>query len=477
MSFTEVEFVFFLPPAVLVYWALPRSRFVQNLWLLILSALFYVSWNWRLGWVLIAGSTIDFLVTRLFVSAPRLRKSLLSVSLLFSLGTLVFFKYEGFFANSINALGLGVSVPVLRLMLPLGLSFYTLQRMGFVLDVYWDRQAAPRSYLDFLLFCCFFPQLTAGPISRGRELLPQLESARALRWETVCEGCSAFMLGFALKGWAADLIAQCWVDPVYKNPGHYNRFAHLLAVIGFPLQVFSDFAGYSLMAIGVALLFCIRLPANFDRPFLSQSLPELWRRWHITLNRWLFDYIFTPLTTSRQWFRGRLDIALFITFLASGLWHGAAWTFVAWGVMHGIGMIVQRRWDEYYRSLCRRDRSFVSRRRSAAYKLAAWLITMTFFVLSLIPFRANSIATAVQMARGLVTTMGDASVPLAVGRALLGVVFILFFHVARLHPFDRLTMRFWTLPTVVRGVVYGLVIVFLFARSPVSAGAFVYQQF
>jgi alginate O-acetyltransferase complex protein AlgI len=283
-------------------------------------------------------------------------------------------------------------------------------------------------------------------------------------------------LGLALKAWAADVIGSAWVDPVYAESARFGRAAHGLAVLGYPLQVFGDFAGYSLMAIGVARLFGITLPTNFNYPFLSKSLPELWRRWHITLNRWLFDYIFTPLTTSRGWFRGRLDLAMMVTFLASGLWHGALWTFVIWGALHGVGMVVQRHWDERYRKLCREDRKYVQLRKSTSYALAAWVLTMAFFVASLMPFRAPSTAGAIAFLQDALLAPGSERVIVSI-RNTFAAVFIVAYHCLELPILQRIRDRFFALHAVVRGVVYGLAIVWLILMVPASAGTFIYQQF
>jgi alginate O-acetyltransferase complex protein AlgI len=480
MSFTEVEIGFFLVPAVALYWFLPRSRLVQNVYLVVLSLIFYATWNWRLFWVLLGGVLIDYFVMRRLDAQKAVngaRRATLAISLTYGLGTLAFFKYERFFAESFNGLGLGIPIPVLHTLLPLGLSFYTLQRIGLVLDVYWDRYKAPQSFLDFLLFSSFFPQLTAGPISRGHELLPQLGEPRTPQAKFFADGASSFLLGYILKGWAADVIGSTWVDPVFAHPSDFNRTSHLLATIGYPLQVFADFAGYSLMAIGVALFFGIQLPTNFDNPFLSRSLPELWRRWHITLNRWLFDYIFTPLTTSRGWFRGRLDAALLVTFLASGLWHGAAWTFIIWGLFHGLGMVAQRNWDEYYRKLCRKDRKFVARRKSSVYQILAWFLTVAFFAFTLVAFRASSMHNYFDMLLGLASREGTQAVPIGVSGAMAASFAIAGLHILGIKGVTVWRDRFFALPPIVRGLVYGFVVVFLMIRVPVSAGAFIYQQF
>ncbi|NJN64509.1 MAG: MBOAT family protein [Acidobacteria bacterium] len=400
MSFSEVEFFFFLPVLLVLYWLLPRRAGAQNAVLLVASYLFYASWHWKLLSLVIAGTLIDFVAGRVADAASgysvRVRRIALTVSLLCGFGLLALFKYERFFASSANALlasiGLAPSVPLLELVLPLGISFYTLQRASYMLDVYWGRQSACRSLPHFALFSCYFPQLAAGPIARGHELLPQIAAPRSLSARNVGRGARLFLVGYVLKAFAANSIGDGWVDPVFGSTEALGALTHWMALVGFTLQVFGDFAGYSAMAIGVSRLFGIELPVNFDFPFLSKSLPELWRRWHISLNRWLFDYLFTPLSTSHGWFRGRVELALVITFLVSGLWHGAAWTFIIWGALHGFGMIAQGRWDAFYRGLCRKDRSYVKRRQATGYQFGAWAITMGFFLLTMIPFRSAGLA-------------------------------------------------------------------------------------
>jgi len=486
VNFIEVESFFFLPTAVILYWLLPRSRLAQNLFLLLVSLLFYACWDVRYLSLLLLGACLDFAIIRFMAAqtddqpqSPSRRKVLV-LSLAFSLEALAYFKYEGFFANSLNALlsnlGLTTQLPVLKLVLPLGISFYTLQRMGYVIDVYWRRIVPTQSFLDFLLFACFFPQITAGPISRGGELLVQLEKPRLLTPGTLADGAVAFLLGFALKAWAAELIGTNWVDPVFAASHQFGRLAHVAAACGYGLQVFGDFAGYSLMAIGVAHLFGITLPMNFNFPFLSKSLTEFWRRWHITLNRWLFDYIFTPLSTSRGWWRGRLDLALLLTFAASGLWHGAMWTFVVWGLFHGLGMVLHRNWDERYRALCRRDRKYVRLRQSNIYALAAWAVTMAFFMTSLIPFRASSLAVAGAFVRDLAISPGPDRVHVSF-ECLASAGFIVLYHCFDLPKLRRFRDRFFAMPAPIRGIAYGLLIVWLALKVPASAGTFIYQQF
>ena len=486
MSFTGPEFVFFLPLALLVYWALPRRTALQNAWLLLCSYVFYWTWDTRLLGLLVAGSLLDYLVTGALGRHPGggahtgRRRTLLALSLTFDLGALAFFKYEGFFADSLNAaaraVGLDLGVTALDLLLPFGISFYTLQRIGYVIDVYWGRSPACKSLLQFLLFCCFFPQLTSGPIARGSELLPQLAKPRHPSLAMAWAGASAILLGFILKAFIAQTIGAAWVDPVFAAPAGYSGAAHWLALAGFAMQVFADFGGYSLMAIGIARTFGIELPANFNFPFLSRSLPEIWRRWHMSLNRWLFDFIYTPLVTSRGWFRGRFDSALVLTFLASGLWHGASWPYLTWGIMQGFGMIVHRHWDEFYRARCRVDRSWVALRRSAWYGAGAGVLTAGFFVLSMLPFRAHSIADAATFGAGLIGA-GGAQGPDLGKYPLLCALFIAGYHALQVGRPRLLAQRFLEFPAPIRGMVYGAMIVVVILKLPRAVGTFIYQQF
>jgi D-alanyl-lipoteichoic acid acyltransferase DltB (MBOAT superfamily) len=368
----------------------------------------------------------------------------------------------------------------LHIILPLGISFYTLQRVGYIVDVYYERIKPSRSPLDFLLFTGFFPQLTAGPIARGGELLPQFAQPRQLRPEIIASAGATFLLGYMLKAWVADSTGTIIVNPVFDASEQYSPGVHWMALVAYAVQVFADFAGYSLLAIGTARFFGIELPVNFDSPFLSRSLPEFWRRWHITLNRWLFDYIYNPLVSGNGWFRGRFMLTLVLVFLASGLWHGAALTFISWGLMHGIGMAVHRGWDEYLRTLCRKDRKYVTLRKSAGYAFVAWVLTQFYFMLSLIPFRAYTLSDAALFTKNLFTSEGhrplDFTTVLQLNEALC-VGFVVLLHVLDLPAVRGTREKLLRVPAPLRGMAYGAVIVYLFLFVPVGASTFIYRQF
>ncbi|MET0660103.1 MAG: MBOAT family O-acyltransferase [Steroidobacteraceae bacterium] len=489
MSFVEIEMFFFLPAVLLLYWLVPRRAWIQNLVLLAASWVFYSAWNWRWLPLLIGGALIDYSVARTIErrrgeEGKSVRRFALATSLCWNLGALAYFKYANFFLDSaadlLRLLGAELAVPTLSIILPLGISFYTLQRISYVLDVYYERAPACRSFLQFLLYSGYFPQLTAGPIARASELLNQFATARTLTADNVARGSGEFLLGFALKAWVADFVGGNVVTPVFASPASFTVASHWLALVAYGIQVFGDFAGYSLMAIGCSRLFGIELPVNFNHPFLSKSLPEFWRRWHITLNRWLFDYIYTPMTTSRGWFRGRLDLALFVTFIASGLWHGAAITFVLWGLWHAVGMVVQRHWDELYKSWCRKDRRYVQLRKGVPYAAAAWFLTQFYFVLSLVPFRARDGQTLGAFARGLLASDGNQSVELgkvASVNLILSISLVVAYHLTGTPRVAALWNRFLAMPAPVRGFAYGCVVAYLILFVPVGASTFIYRQF
>jgi alginate O-acetyltransferase complex protein AlgI len=492
VTVTEAAFAFFLAAVLVVHWVLPRRPTAQNALLLAASYLFYATWDRRLLTLLIASTAVDFAVglylgrgaeapSRPSTSARRIA---LAASLACNLGALLYFKYTGFLAESLNALlavaHLAPSVPVLRLVLPLGISFYTLQKLGYIFDVYYGRQDACRSPLTFATFVAFFPHITAGPISRGAELLPQLDSPRRLTPERLSSGAAAILMGWVLKGYVADTLGPRLVDQVFDKPDAFAVATHWWALLAYEAQVFADFAGYSLIAIGVARLLGLELPTNFNFPFLSRSLPEFWRRWHITLNRWLFDYIYFPLTTGSGGLRGQVNAGFLIVFLASGLWHGARATFLLWGLLHGIGMVVHHQWDEFYRSLCRRDRRFVQWKKSGAYAGASWVLTQGFFALTLVPFRSTTLAGTAAYFRGLVVNASGAAPPQALRirvMILVGLAIVAAYHINELPALGGVRRRFSDAPAPVRGVVYALVLTFLLLFVPLGAGTVIYRNF
>jgi D-alanyl-lipoteichoic acid acyltransferase DltB (MBOAT superfamily) len=489
VNFGSLPFLLaFLPGAFLLHWAGPRTAAFQNAALLLASWLFYASWNPRLLAVLVLTGLADFTALRLMDRVrdrPARLRAVFLAALALNVGQLLVFKYMGFFAESLAALlaafGLPASIPVLRFVVPVGLSFFTIQHVAYLTDVYFGREPDRPTLPAFLVFSGFFAHVLSGPIPRGRELLPQLAAPRSLTAERLASAGVAFLLGYTLKHLAGESFGRHVVDPVFAAPGDYSALGLAFGVTGYAFQVFGDFAGYSLMALGLGRAFGLDLPENFRRPFLATSLLDLWRRWHITLNRFLFDYLYWPLVGSKGFWRGRFDLGFLLVFAVSGLWHGATWGFVLWGALHGLGLAVHRRWDAFYRGLCKRDRAWVARRRTAAYVATAWALTQGFFVLTLLPFRAPDLATAAEFASGLLRASGLhhplGGQPVEALATLAALLLLLGYHLLATPPGRRLRERFFAAPAPIRGLAYGALVVLLLVLSPVGSGAFIYAQF
>lgn len=490
MSFSSVLFfVVFLPGTLALYWLLPRGRVVQNAVLLVASHLFFISWGGpkAISIFLLATAINYALLMRLKEKsedgAPRHAGQVLGIGIFYNLGQLLLLKYLGFFeetAQHIASLfGSDVSLPSLSLLLPIGISFWTLQLIAYLIDVAYGRRKPPQSPLDFAVFVSFFPQLLSGPIARG-DLIDQLEKPRSPEASQFGRGSFEFLLGYVMKFLVAGTLGK-YVDPVYANPASYDTASHWLTLYAYTCQIFCDFAGYSLMALGIGRLFGITLIENFRFPFLARNISDFWKRWHISLTNILFDYIYTPLVTGSGPMRGRLGLGLFLVLLVSGLWHGATWMFVLWGALHGLVLMTAHRWDDFYRGLCRKDRSWVQRRKSATYVWTAWALTQGWFMLSLIPFRSPDLATAATFASGLFGSEGTSTYLFGKLSNLLNVVVCLLlvpvYHWTATEQGKRVVNALFQLPAPVRGIGYGVTVVYLFLFQPLSEGVFVYANF
>lgn len=345
MLFTEFRFVAFFLSIFAVHWLLPRNR-ARKLWLLAASWSFYAAWDWRFLALIAASTLIDYSVGRGLAATQEeaRRRGLLAVSLVGNLGILGFFKYYNFFAASAaeftSWLGLGLPLATLEIVLPLGISFYTFQTLSYTIDVYRRKMEPSRSLTDFALFVSFFPQLVAGPIVRAKDFLPQLSDTRRLADIGLRVPLARFLVGFVKKACIADQIAVV-IDPVFADPALFDTSTLWLSSLLYSLQIYCDFSGYSDMAIACAALLGYHLPENFGFPYLAPTIQEFWRRWHVTLTTWFRDYLYIPLGGNRVG-SIRLAINLSTVFLLCGLWHGAAWTFVVWGVYHGFFLSFER---------------------------------------------------------------------------------------------------------------------------------------
>ena len=348
MIFSSIEFFVFLALVLSALAMLPREGRRRDL-LLFASYVFYGWWDWRFCLLILGSTVVDYLVGRALGRSrePNRRRLLLGISLVANLGVLGFFKYANFFLDSLRPAfeAAGVEFGSLQVILPVGISFFTFQTMSYTIDVYRGRLAAASSFRDFALFVSFFPQLVAGPIVRGSDFLPQLDREHPARWSNVVEGAGIFFLGFVKKVLFADTLAL-YVDPVFADPSRWSAMTCWLALIAYAGQIYYDFSGYSQMAIGVGRMLGFELPRNFAHPYRSTSITEFWRRWHISLSGWLRDYLYISLGGNRHG-ELRTYVNLSITMLLGGLWHGANWTFVVWGGLHGGALALHKLWMRF----------------------------------------------------------------------------------------------------------------------------------
>jgi D-alanyl-lipoteichoic acid acyltransferase DltB (MBOAT superfamily) len=360
MVFNSLTFAVFFLVVYGLYLATQGRLRVQNALLLAASYVFYGWWDWRFLSLLGASTLVDYLCARWLdrrgpTSAgidppepcrygPRTRRAVLIVSLVTNLGMLGVFKYFDFFAASaaelLRAIGLPTQPTLLHVILPVGISFYTFQSLSYTIDVYRGRIRAEPSLLDFALYVAFFPQLVAGPILRASEFLPQLTRARRVRWADVCEGGFLIFVGLFKKVFVADNLATV-VDRVFSDSAGQSGGAMVVGVYAFAVQIYCDFSGYTDIARGCGRMMGFEMPVNFNLPYLATNPVDFWRRWHISLSTWLRDYLYIPLGGNRKGC-GRTYINLMITMLLGGLWHGAAWTFVAWGAYQGLLLVVYK---------------------------------------------------------------------------------------------------------------------------------------
>ncbi len=345
MIFNSFIFWGFFAVVLLLYWRLPLRG--QNRLLLVAGYIFYGYWDWRYLFLLGASTLVDYYVGYFLsrLDDPRKRKQLITVSIVMNLSFLGFFKYFGFFVDSfaemLRTLGFEPHLPVLHIVLPIGISFYTFQSMAYTIDVYRGVTKPAQSLFNFATFVSYFPQLVAGPIERVHRLLPQIENERRYRPGDFAEGLYHIMLGLFKKVIIADNLAPI-VNRIFDTPAaELTGTEVMIGVYAFAFQIYGDFSGYSSIAQGVSRWLGIDLSYNFRMPYFSRSPSEFWQRWHISLSQWLRDYLYIPLGGNR---RGptRTYINLFLTMLLGGLWHGANWTFIAWGAWHGLLLIAYR---------------------------------------------------------------------------------------------------------------------------------------
>jgi len=407
MLFNSVEFLlFFLPVVLLVFRLLGRTQGpkAQALWLVLASIVFYGSWNPAFILLLVASVLVNFLVGRRLAGGRAGSRIWLVAGIAGNLGLLGYFKYADFFLQNLSALGLWI-IPLPGIVLPLAISFFTFQQIAYLVDVYRG-ECEEYEFVQYALFVVFFPQLIAGPIVHHREMMPQFNSLHRLEspWPDLAVGVTILALGLFKKAVLADSLAH-YADPLFSAPGRgisLNSVDAWIATFCFSFQIYFDFSGYSDMAIGSARLFGIRLPENFASPYKSANIIEFWRRWHMTLSRFLRDYLYIPLGGNRHGVVNRYR-NLLVTMLLGGLWHGAAWTFVLWGGLHGLYLCINHAW----RSLCNKyglSENLIPRPLGIA-------VTMIAVSLAFVVFRAPDMDSALAVIGPAILPAADSPAP------------------------------------------------------------------
>jgi alginate O-acetyltransferase complex protein AlgI len=430
---TWVFFVFFLV-VYPVYVLVRRNNRLMNIWLMIASYTFYGWWNPKYLLLLFGTSAIDYLMVVLMERKQSTRKLWLIISLVSNFGFLGYFKYSNFITSNLNAafaaLGWGLIWPdpvyypnaildsfgapndwlFVRVVLPIGISFHTFQSMSYTIDAYRGTIQTERSFVRFLTFVSFFPQLVAGPIERAGNLLPQLQRTPRITRQDITDGLSLFLVGFFKKVALADYLAV-YVDLVYGTPSQFQAAALLLATVAFGWQIYFDFSGYTDMARGIAQVMGFHLMLNFNNPYTATGLGDFWNRWHISLSTWFKDYLYFPMGGSRHG-RARTYFNMFVTMVISGIWHGAAWTFVIWGALHALGRCLTREPEQsgFYQNRIPR--------------LAKQLAVFSFVTFTWIFFRAQTLGDAwLIISRIFTTGWTDPRFPLLMAGLVLAVWF------------------------------------------------------
>lgn len=402
MQFNSVDFMFFFPLVLAVYFIIPKK--LRTIWLLIASYFFYMSWN-AVYALLIGGSTLITYISGILLSkipsendnkGPR--KLVMVICIVLNLAILALFKYGNFFIDTMNMVfgrvGLTILPSRLNLLLPVGISFYTFQALGYIIDVYRGDVEVEKNLPRYALFVSFFPQLVAGPIERSKNLLNQMKDMENIRlWNArrMASGAIMMVWGYFMKMVIADRVSIV-VDTVFNDYRMYGSTELIIAAIGFTIQIYCDFASYSTIAIGASKIMGFDLMENFNAPYMARNIKDFWSRWHISLSTWFKDYLYIPLGGNRKG-RIRRNINVVIVFLVSGLWHGANWTFVAWGAIHGFYQVMS--------DLLKKPRAWLSKKLSIktdcmSWKLLQTIVTFMMVVFAFIFFRADSIKDALR---------------------------------------------------------------------------------
>ncbi|MBN1186781.1 MAG: MBOAT family protein [Bacteroidales bacterium] len=470
MLFNSLEFTIFLPVVFILYWFVTnRNLKLQNFLLLAASYLFYGWWDWRFLSLIVFSSFVDYFIGIGLhqTDDKRKRKLLLLTSILVNLGFLGFFKYFNFFAESFadafTLLGHPIKATRLNIILPVGISFYTFQTLSYSIDIYKRKLEPTKDIIAFFAFVSFFPQLVAGPIERASNLLPQFYRHRTFTCGYASQGLKYMLKGFFMKLVVADRLA-IYVESVFSNYEAYSGVTYILAILFFAFQIYGDFAGYSYIAIGVAKFFGFDLMINFNRPYLARSIKDFWSRWHISLSTWFRDYVYIPLGGNRAG-SVRVSINLLATFIISGLWHGANWTFILWGAIHGAIQVFEK---NAFKTLFK-------------FKIFRFVYPVVVFIIAVVAFsifRSKDISQAMHIIKGAF----DFSKPLFVGNpsiffySILALVTLLTVDIIEEYNQAKEIVFLGKRPTI-RYLFYAVTILFILNSGVFNNSQFIYFQF
>ena len=402
MLFNSIEFLIFFPIAVVAYYIFPKA--IRNYWLLVCSYYFYMCWNPKYSFLLMTTTIITYLSGLLLDvvnkseldsgDTNRLRKCIVAVSFVLNIGLLFYFKYINFamdiWEDIMSRFGMRLEAPVFDVILPVGISFYIFQALSYTMDVYRGEIYAEKNPFRYALFVSFFPQLVAGPIERSKNLLKQLAKPSEFVYENVRAGLLTMLWGYFLKLVIADRCALL-VDEVFSNVGEYRGYQLMTASLLFTLQIYCDFMSYSTIAKGAAKVLGYELMENFNTPYFATSIQDFWRRWHISLSSWLRDYLYIPLGGNKKG-RVRKQFNVLLTFFVSGLWHGAAFTFVIWGMVHGILQVIEDILKPYTDKLLQKAKINPDNKILLLVKI---FVTFVMVDLAWVLFRADTLSDAV----------------------------------------------------------------------------------
>jgi alginate O-acetyltransferase complex protein AlgI len=475
MLFPTVDFAIFFCLVFLGHWLLNPRPMPWKLFMIAASYVFYAWWDVHFVWLLAGVSTIAQLagIAVARQDDERRRRWAMGIGIAATLAPLAYFKYYGFFSlnltRAMESAGVHVGLPLVNLILPVGLSFFSFMAVSYVVDIY-RRQFEVASWVDLFLYLSFFPHLVAGPIVRPDELIPQLDVRRDPRHIDVAGAGYLIFGGLFKKVVISSFLATAIVDPVFADPSRVNAIEAIVGVWAYAIVIYSDFSGYTDIAIGVAKLLGFQFPVNFDRPYSARSLQDFWRRWHITLSRWLRDYLYIPLGGSK---RGemRTYVNIMITMVLGGFWHGAAWTMIIWGAYHGVGQCI---------GAWRRGRATRAGADPNETPGRIWLqrvITFNLVCVGWVFFRADSVATAISLLGRMVTGWGTAGTGLVTPMVLSVIALMLALQQAPHRPAELLQDRISALRPWVMGVGFATALFVIASLGPQGVAPFIYFQF